>query len=154
MAFSVGQLQQLLIDAGCPADKVVVLAAVGMAESSGNPNAVNDGKGTRSTEYSVGLWQINTLVHKNYSVAQLKDPRINAKEAVRILKVQGLRAWGAYTDGRYIRTGWLAKSQAASPQLVASSGGSSANALAAASGGSNDDLWLVAGVVVLALLLA
>jgi len=152
MAYSVGQLQQLLIDAGCPADKVVVLAAVGMAESSGNPNAVNDGKGTRSTEYSVGLWQINTLAHKNYTIAQLKDPRINAREAVRILKVQGLRAWGAYTDGRYIRTGWLAKSQAARPSGVPAGDNSAANSDLALS--SNDDLWLVAGVVVLALLLA
>lgn len=101
MSYNVGQLQTLLRAAGCPEDKIPTLSAIGMGESSGNPDAVNDGSGTKSIEYSVGLWQINTRVHKNYSVAQLKNPSTNAAEAVRILKVQGLTAWGAFTDGRY-----------------------------------------------------
>jgi hypothetical protein len=82
----------------------VVMAAVALAESSGRADAVNPGYGAggrRTNEYSVGLWQINTLVHRNYTREQLKDPLTNAREAVRIYGVQGLRAWGSYTDGRY-----------------------------------------------------
>lgn len=114
MAYSYAQLQNLIRDAGCPENQVILMAAISMGESSGNPNAINPGVGAGgkpTKEYSVGLWQINTLVHKNYTVEQLKNPQINAKEAVRILKSQGLRAWGAYTDGRYKK--YLAGSQAA-----------------------------------------
>lgn len=119
--YSAGQLQQLWIGAGGPADKAVLMAAIGLAESrEGDPNAINPGVGAggRPTkEYSVGLWQINTLVHKNYSVEQLKNPQINAKEAVRIYKAQGLRAWGSYTDGRYRK--YMPASQAAAGRSVA-----------------------------------
>lgn len=83
----------------------VLMTAIALAESrEGDPAAINPGVGAggrRTNEYSVGLWQINTLVHKTYSVSQLKDPAINASEAVRIYRTQGLRAWGAYTDGRF-----------------------------------------------------
>lgn len=111
MGLSYSQLQSLWLSAGGDPDKAVIMAAISMAESFGNPNAINDGSGTHSNEYSVGLWQVNTYVHRNYSVSQLKDPAINASEAVRIYKLQGLRAWGAYTDGRYKK--YLAASQAA-----------------------------------------
>lgn len=79
------------------------MSAIAMGESSGRTDAVNDGSGTNSIEYSVGLFQINTRVHKNFTVEQLKNPEINAREALRIYKSQGLRAWGSYTDGRYKR---------------------------------------------------
>lgn len=150
MAYSIAQLQQLLIQAGCPSDKVVILAAIGMAESSGNPNAVNNGTGTHSVEYSVGLWQINTLAHKNYSVAQLKDPRTNAQEAVRILRVQGLRAWGAYTDGRYLK--YMAASR------LAAGGGSSpvpsngATDNSSTSGDDDSSWWILLGIAALLLI--
>lgn len=109
--YDVGQLQSLLRQVGFPEDKIVLMAAIGMSESSGRSDAINDGSGTHSIEYSVGLWQINTRVHKVYSVQQLTDPLINAKEALRIFNLQGLRAWGSYTDGRYKK--YLAASQAA-----------------------------------------
>lgn len=114
MIYSIGQIQSLLRQVGFPENLIVTMAAIGIAESSGNSNAVNDGSGTKSIEYSVGLFQINTRVHKNYSIEQLKNPEINAKEALRIYKLQGLRAWGAYTDGRYKK--YLAQSQAAYSQ--------------------------------------
>lgn len=83
----------------------VLMTAISLAESrEGDPAAINPGVGAggrRTNEYSVGLWQINTWVHKRFTVDQLKDPAINASEAVRIYRLQGLRAWGAYTDGRY-----------------------------------------------------
>lgn len=106
MRYSGGQLQQLWIGSGGSPGQSQIMAAIGLAESGGNPSAINPGvgaRGRRTAEYSVGLWQINTLVHKKFSVAQLKDPQINAREAVRIHKLQGLRAWGAYTDKRYLK---------------------------------------------------
>lgn len=112
--YSIGQLQTILRQAGWPEDLIVTMAAIGMAESSGNSDAINPGYGPggrRTREYSVGLWQINTLVHKNYTVAQLKDPITNAREALRIYRMQGLRAWGAYIDKRYQR--YMAASQSA-----------------------------------------
>lgn len=112
--YSIGQLQTILRQAGWPEELIVIMAAVGMAESSGNSEAINPGHGAggrRTREYSVGLWQINTLVHRNYTVGQLKDPITNAREALRIYRMQGLRAWGAYIDKRYQR--YMASSQTA-----------------------------------------
>jgi hypothetical protein len=88
------------------------MAAIGMAESSGRPEAVNPGN-PPGREYSVGLWQINMKAHgtRYGTEAQLKDPLTNARGALAIYRMQGLRAWGAYTDGRYRR--YLAASQAA-----------------------------------------
>ena len=106
MTYSNAQLQALARSVGIPENHVPLMAAIALAESSGDPSAINPGVGAggrRTNEYSVGLWQINTLVHKNYSVQQLKDPQINAREMARIYRTQGLRAWGAYTDGRYKR---------------------------------------------------
>lgn len=99
------QIKSLWLGAGGPASEATDMTAISLAESSGYTGAWNPGRsgagGTNSTEYSVGLWQINTLAHKNYSIEQLKDPQINAREAVRIYRLQGKRAWGAWTDGRY-----------------------------------------------------
>ena len=111
MIYTAKQVQDLLRQVGFPEDKIVLMCAVCRQESGFNTNAVNDGSSTRSVEYSVGLFQINTRAHKNYTVEQLKNPIINANEALRIYKTQGLRAWGGYTDGGYKK--YLALSQAA-----------------------------------------
>jgi hypothetical protein len=127
--FTIPQLQSLLRANGCPENQIALMSAISVAESGGgvSPNfygesmAVNPGYGAggrRTAEYSVGLWQINTLVHKNYSREQLKDANINCKEAMRILRSQGLKAWGAYTDGRY-------KKYFAAAQAVYNGGGGS-----------------------------
>lgn len=92
------QLQDYLRAAGWPENLVVTMAAIGLAESSGNPNAVN----WTSREHSVGLWQINLNAHPQYTDAQMRDPVQNARAALDIYNRQGLRAWGAYTDGRYV----------------------------------------------------
>jgi hypothetical protein len=78
---------------------IALMQAIGTAESSGCTDAI--GTIARGREYSVGVWQINTKVHKRYSVEQLKNPDTNALEALRINKSEGLRAWGAYQDNRY-----------------------------------------------------
>jgi hypothetical protein len=94
------QLQQVLRQAGWPEDLVPVMSAIGMAESSGRTTAINNRPGR---EYSVGLWQINLLAHREYTAAQMQDPLASARAALAIYRREGLRAWGSYTDGRYRR---------------------------------------------------
>lgn len=101
------QLQQTLRSAGWPENLIVTMAAIGLAESSGNPAALNN----TSREYSVGLWQINLNAHPEYNATALKDPVTNARAALAVYNKQGLRAWGAYTDGRYRKR--IPESQAA-----------------------------------------
>lgn len=48
-------------------------------ESSGNPNSVAQ----TSSEYSVGLFQVNVLAHPQYRVEDLKNPAYNAEVAMR-----------------------------------------------------------------------
>ena len=109
--YTARQVQDLLRQVGFPEDKIILMTAICHQESGFNTTAVNDGSSTKSVEYSVGLFQINTRAHKNYTVEQLKNPMINAGEALRIYKTQGLRAWGGYTDGGYRK--YLSESQAA-----------------------------------------
>jgi hypothetical protein len=112
---SAAEIKSLWLAAGGPPHEADVMTAIALAESSGYTGAWNPGRagpgGTNSHEYSVGIWQINTYAHKNYSIDQLKDPQINAREAVRIYKLQGKRAWGAFTDGRFRE--YLPQAQAA-----------------------------------------
>jgi hypothetical protein len=82
--YNLAQLQALTRQAGFPESEIAKAAAIWMYESSGDPSAVNDGSSTNTVEYSVGLAQINTRAHKNYTVEQLKNPDINLKEALRI----------------------------------------------------------------------
>lgn len=93
------QVQTILRSVGFAESQLILMAAIAMGESGLKTDAINPGR--TSHEYSVGLLQINTLVHKNYSVSQLLDPYTNAREALRIYRAQGLRAWGAYTNGSY-----------------------------------------------------
>ena len=104
------QLQQILRQAGWPEDLIPLMAAIGMAESSGRTNALNNRPGR---EYSVGLWQINLLAHREYTRPQMEDPVQNARAALAIYRREGLRAWGSYTDGRYRQ--YLTTAAAAAP---------------------------------------
>jgi hypothetical protein len=73
-------------------------AAVALAESGGNPEAVN----ATSREYSVGLWQINRKAHPQYSEETLRNPTENARAAYAISNGgMSWKPWGAYTDGSY-----------------------------------------------------
>jgi hypothetical protein len=94
------QLVDLALDAGFPDPNLA--AAVAMAESGGDPGAI----GLGPKERSIGLWQINTLVHKPPLVsdeAGLKVPKINAHAAYAIYVKAGRswKPWGAYTNGSY-----------------------------------------------------
>lgn len=103
-------MQSLLRQAGWPENLIVTMAAIGMAESSGRECIVGT---IANNEYSVGLWQINInpTLRRPWTKAQLCDPLFNAKVAFQIYGQQGLRAWGAYTDGRYKK--YIPASQAA-----------------------------------------
>lgn len=91
-------LGQLWIQAGGDPRLANTMAAVAMAESSGQTGAVhknNDGSIDR------GLWQINS-VHSQFDAQRLvSDPLYNAQAAVSIEKSQGLTAWTTYSSGAY-----------------------------------------------------
>jgi hypothetical protein len=70
------------------------MAAIALAESGGNPNAVNnDQNGTQDR----GLWQINSI----HGFSNSFDPNANAQQAVSVEHSQGLTAWSTYIYGQY-----------------------------------------------------
>jgi hypothetical protein len=82
-----------------------------MAESGGNPNALNDNANTGDESY--GLWQMNLLYDQNEVNRRLKswgvtdrqelyDPQKNANAAYALYKEQGFRAWSVYKSGKYL----------------------------------------------------
>lgn len=109
--FSTGELVSLARQAGMskevnvngykgPLD--VLMGAVGMQESRGNP------KSKRDDTQVYGLWQIRYPVHAEKlktigvtSPEQLFDPITNAKAAKMIYDSQGISAWEGFTDGNY-----------------------------------------------------
>lgn len=76
-----------------------VMAAIALAESSGNPKAINpnDNNGTQS---SYGLWQISNGTHSP-PAPNWADPSENARLAYQKLQTQGLKAWGTWVSGAY-----------------------------------------------------
>jgi Lysozyme like domain len=91
--YSYSELEGLWINAGGSKPLAPTMAAIALAESSGNPDAQNPSGAT-------GLWQILGAVNPA-DQANLTDPATNAKEAVLKQKSQGLSAWVTYTDGAY-----------------------------------------------------
>lgn len=101
--YTYAQLEALWIRAGGSAASAPVAAAVAMAESSGRSDATshNPDGGT-----NVGFWQLDTPggVGAGHTVAQLKDPVLNAQIAVKGSK--GGSAWGqwsTFVGGAYKR---------------------------------------------------
>lgn len=93
------QLEALWINNGGSRALAPTMAAIAMAESSGNPAAMNKtDNGGRQTSW--GLWQVSDGTH-NMPRANILDPNVNAQAAVAKYKEQGLRAWGTYTSGAY-----------------------------------------------------
>ena len=95
MKYTYKQLMDLWVQAGGSRFYAPIAAAVAMAESGGNPNAIN-----RNTNKSVdrGLWQINSI---HGSLSKM-DPLANAKAAVKISKGgTNWKPWVAYTTGKY-----------------------------------------------------
>lgn len=95
MAYSFGQLKSLWVGAGGNPAVANVMAAIALAESSGNPNATNhDSNGTVDR----GLWQINST-HGALSTYNVQG---NAQAAVQVYNSQGLGAWSTFTGGQYV----------------------------------------------------
>jgi hypothetical protein len=110
------QLVGLAKGAGFDDNEAVIMAAIAMAESSGNSKAHNK----KPPDNSYGLWQINMYNKlgparlREYGLSsydQLFDPVTNAKAAYSIRRGQGLTAWSVYTSGSYKR--FLSQAQAA-----------------------------------------
>lgn len=94
-----GQLEQTWIQAGGNRGLAPLMAAIALAESSGDPEATNptDNNGTQT---SWGLWQISDGTH-NMPSADILTPLGNARAAVAKYRTQGLSAWGTYDSGAY-----------------------------------------------------
>ena len=84
-----------------------VMAAIALAESGGNPRALNNNPATG--DYSVGLWQINyfgnlapSRTQRYGSPQQVTDPIANAKAAVDLAQNGfGLGNWSTFKNGAY-----------------------------------------------------
>lgn len=93
MAYSFQQLEQIWQEGGGSAALAPVMAAIALAESSGNPSAIGPGG-------SWGLWQIQP---QDWSFSQTTDPITQASDANSIYQQQGLTAWSTYTGGEYLK---------------------------------------------------
>jgi hypothetical protein len=103
---SLAALRELAARVGFPDPDTA--AAVAMAESGGNPSAVNDTRGRTDLpagtqqEYSLGLWQVNALAHTDVDATRLLDPEYNARSALLISNGgTDWHAWSAFTRGLY-----------------------------------------------------
>jgi hypothetical protein len=100
VAFSIAQLQGIAAVAGFPVSAVPTAAAVAMAESGGNPNAVGDLQITPGG--SIGLWQVNLKAHPSYNRASLFDPAYNALAALAISSGgRNWAPWSTFNSGAY-----------------------------------------------------
>jgi hypothetical protein len=88
--YSFSQLEALWTRAGGAKAIAPVMAAIALAESSGNPAAFN-------ASGASGLWQI---LGKPFA-GNAFDPLTNARMAVSKYRSQGLQAWTTYTSGAY-----------------------------------------------------
>jgi hypothetical protein len=139
--YSYAQLERLWINAGGSKSLAPVMAAIAMAESSGNSTAYNPSGAT-------GLWQILGAVNPS-DQSKLTNPQVNAHEAVLKYRDQGLSAWETYTNGAYKQ--FLKGNVPPSAKVTGSgkgSGGGQPGALPAPSGALADVGALVHGAAI------
>lgn len=139
--WTVAQLYALAVSTGF-ADPVTA-AAIAMAESGGNPDAVGDLVITPPLG-SIGLWQINAAAHPQYDPTSLHDPNTNAAAALTISSGgTNFQPWSTFTSGAYQQ--FVPAAQAASgswlPGVTASPLAQVAVILAAGAGAA----WLIRG---------
>lgn len=100
--YSFDQLKQLWINYGGNPQNAAMAAAVALAESGGNPNAINKNKNSAGqvTSIDYGLWQINSKY--NGGSPAYYDPVTNVKATIAISKNgASWRSWcSAYSDNR------------------------------------------------------
>jgi Lysozyme like domain len=103
------QLETLWVKSGGDAKLAPVMAAIALAESNGNPAALNNNP--KSGDFSVGLWQINYFGNLSgprtarYGDWQKQlDPYSNTRAAVDLAQGgKGLGNWSTYTSGAYAK---------------------------------------------------
>ena len=113
--YSAAQAAALIRQAGGTKEEARMLGAIAMPESRGNPGAHNGD--SRTGDDSYGLWQINVLgklgpdrrrllglAADGSQDEKLKDPRLNAKAALMLLKGQlggpgGYQHWTTWKNG-------------------------------------------------------
>lgn len=138
--WTVAQLYTLAASTGF-ADPVTA-AAIAMAESGGNPDAVGDTTITPPFG-SVGLWQINVAAHPQYDPQSLHDPNTNAAAALVISNGgTNFEPWSTFTSGAYRQ--FMPAAQAASGSWLPSMSSPLAQVaviLAAGAGAA----WLIRG---------
>lgn len=92
-------LYRLAVSVGFPpGSSAQTAAAIALAESGGNPQAVGD----VALGGSYGLWQVFLPAHPQYNAASLTDPTYNAKAALAISN-QGsnFTPWSTFNSGAY-----------------------------------------------------
>lgn len=94
------QLQQIWTNAGGDPQVADTMAAIALAESSGNPAKANTAP-SEGANGSWGLWQINGDAHPDYDHQSLLNAQYNAAAAVAVYRSQGLGAWSTYKSGAY-----------------------------------------------------
>jgi len=101
------EIYDMLLEGGFKEDDAKIMAAVAMAESGGDSEALND-DGKKDLSY--GLFQINMIggigperrdLYNLDSNNNLYDPMTNIRVAKEIFDKQGYGAWGAYTNNSY-----------------------------------------------------
>lgn len=123
----VTDMLRLALKQGLAPEKAILMAAVGMAESSGRTDVVNNNPATGDNSF--GLWQINMIgslgpsrmaKYGLRSFDDLKDPETNARVMSDILGSSGINAWGAYKDKRYLQ--YMSEARRAYAQLKQAGG--------------------------------
>lgn len=84
--------------AGFVGSDLVIAVAVALAESAGNPYAVNTNV-NGSVDH--GLWQINDINRDALAIGDWRDPAVNARMARIVWKRQGWHAWVTYNHNSH-----------------------------------------------------
>jgi hypothetical protein len=108
-SYNASSMADLIKKHGGSDQEAQTLAAIGMAESRGRPDAHNTNRETGDNSY--GLWQVNMLDkmgperHKKYGLTSnddLLNPDTNARVALKMSRdSKGYGDWATYNDGKY-----------------------------------------------------
>lgn len=88
--------------AGFTGKSLVTAVAVALAESGGNPSAVNRSNSNGTSDY--GLWQINSVHADLLRTGSWSNPSDNARMAFSVWRAAGgsFSPWTTYTNGLHI----------------------------------------------------
>lgn len=90
--------EKILESVGFSPEAAKIMAAIGMAESGGDPTA----RANTQWEDSRGLYQINLNAHPQYKSVDLSDPYENAKAAYEVSNGgTNFGPWTMFTNGKY-----------------------------------------------------